>query len=145
MGGFYPGAHAVRTLCHNGLLQTEQGVLKGRLTWQVGENARDGDMDVNPVREKKLTNVRSAGNDEKVRAPAKISKPFTQLNADVVRSAGDDDEKVGGPCPGPRPGPRPGPTPIGVAELHQMPGMQQAATIQHSEHCKLTRQSVRAL
>jgi hypothetical protein len=33
---------------------------------QVGESARDGDMDVNPVREKKLTNVRAAGNDEKV-------------------------------------------------------------------------------
>jgi len=32
----------------------------------VGESARDGDMDVNPVREKKLTNVRAAGNDEKV-------------------------------------------------------------------------------
>ena len=37
---------------------------------QVGESARESDMDVNPVREKKLTNVRSAGNDEKVRLPA---------------------------------------------------------------------------
>ena len=41
----------------------------------MGENARDGDMDVNPVREKKLTNVRSAGNDEKVRASALTPYP----------------------------------------------------------------------
>ena len=33
----------------------------------VGECARGGDMDVNPVREKKLTNIRTANNDDKVR------------------------------------------------------------------------------
>jgi GTP-binding protein len=33
----------------------------------VGENARAGDMDVNPTREKKLTNHRAAGSDDLVR------------------------------------------------------------------------------
>jgi GTP-binding protein len=33
----------------------------------VGENARPDDMDVNPTKEKKLTNMRSAGADELVR------------------------------------------------------------------------------
>ena len=32
----------------------------------VGENSRDNDMVVNPVREKKLTNVRSAGADDAI-------------------------------------------------------------------------------
>ena len=39
----------------------------------VGENSRDNDMDVNPVREKKLTNVRSSGTDDAVKLqPAKV-------------------------------------------------------------------------
>lgn len=33
----------------------------------VGENARGGDMEVNPTREKKLTNVRNTGSEEQVR------------------------------------------------------------------------------
>jgi GTP-binding protein len=33
----------------------------------VGENARAEDLDVNAVREKKLTNVRAAGSDETVK------------------------------------------------------------------------------
>ena len=32
----------------------------------VGEHSRDGDLEINPVREKKLTNVRAAGADDKV-------------------------------------------------------------------------------
>ena len=35
----------------------------------VGECARESDLGVNPVREKKLTNVRAANNDDKVAAP----------------------------------------------------------------------------
>jgi GTP-binding protein len=35
----------------------------------VGESARDGDLEVNPVREKKLTNVRNTGSEEKVHLP----------------------------------------------------------------------------
>ncbi|MCB1157947.1 MAG: translational GTPase TypA [Leptospiraceae bacterium] len=33
----------------------------------IGENSRENDMEVNPVREKKLTNVRSSGADEAIR------------------------------------------------------------------------------
>jgi GTP-binding protein len=32
----------------------------------VGENSRDNDLVVNPVREKKLTNVRAAGSDDNI-------------------------------------------------------------------------------
>ena len=39
----------------------------------VGENSRDNDMEVNPVREKKLTNVRASGTDDAVKIqPPKI-------------------------------------------------------------------------
>ena len=39
----------------------------------VGENSRDNDMEVNPVREKKLTNVRASGTDEAVKLqPPKV-------------------------------------------------------------------------
>ena len=30
----------------------------------LGEHSRENDLDVNPVREKKLTNIRAAGKDE---------------------------------------------------------------------------------
>ena len=33
----------------------------------IGENARSDDMDVNPTKEKKLTNMRAAGSDDLVR------------------------------------------------------------------------------
>jgi GTP-binding protein len=32
----------------------------------IGENSRDNDMVVNPIREKKLTNIRSAGADDAI-------------------------------------------------------------------------------
>jgi GTP-binding protein len=32
----------------------------------IGEHNREGDLDVNPVKEKKLTNVRASGRDENV-------------------------------------------------------------------------------
>jgi GTP-binding protein len=35
----------------------------------VGENNKDDDLDINVCREKKMTNIRSAGNDENVRIP----------------------------------------------------------------------------
>lgn len=39
----------------------------------VGENSRDNDMDVNPVREKKMTNVRASGTDDAVKLqPPKV-------------------------------------------------------------------------
>ena len=33
----------------------------------VGENSRSGDMDVNPTKEKKLTNIRTHSHDESLR------------------------------------------------------------------------------
>ncbi len=53
---------------------------------QVGESARDGDMGVNPVREKKLTNVRAAGNDEKV-IPYTIFGPASAILPNAGRRA----------------------------------------------------------
>ncbi|OGW54446.1 MAG: hypothetical protein A2Z60_02975 [Nitrospirae bacterium RIFCSPLOWO2_02_42_7] len=39
----------------------------------IGENSRENDLDVNVVKEKKLTNIRSAGADETLRlAPPRI-------------------------------------------------------------------------
>jgi len=38
----------------------------------IGENSREGDMDVNPCKEKKLTNMRASGSDEAIKlAPAR--------------------------------------------------------------------------
>ncbi|MEK7846083.1 MAG: translational GTPase TypA, partial [Nitrospinota bacterium] len=41
----------------------------------IGENAREGDMVVNPCKGKKLTNVRAAGSDDtiKITPPVKMS------------------------------------------------------------------------
>lgn len=33
----------------------------------IGECSRDGDLDVNPTKEKKLTNVRNTGSEEQAR------------------------------------------------------------------------------
>jgi GTP-binding protein len=50
----------------------------------VGENARAEDLDVNAVREKKLTNVRAAGSDETVRlVPA--HRPSLDLALEFIR------------------------------------------------------------
>jgi GTP-binding protein len=64
-------AFALFTLQERGQLFVEPGteVYEGMI---VGENARSEDMDVNPTKEKKLTNMRSATGDELVRlAPPK--------------------------------------------------------------------------
>jgi GTP-binding protein len=33
----------------------------------IGENSKEGDMDVNPVKEKPKTNIRASGNDENIK------------------------------------------------------------------------------
>jgi GTP-binding protein len=39
----------------------------------IGENSREGDMNVNPCKEKKLTNMRASGTDDAIRlAPPRI-------------------------------------------------------------------------
>ena len=55
----------------------------------VGENARDNDLVVNPCREKKLTNIRSAGNDENI-----ILKPPRTLFLEAALEYIEDDELV---------------------------------------------------
>jgi GTP-binding protein len=41
----------------------------------VGEHTRENDLEVNPTKEKKLTNIRASGNDETVRlTPPKAIK-----------------------------------------------------------------------
>ena len=49
-----------------------QAVYEGMI---VGENSRDNDMVVNPIRDKKLTNIRAAGSDENImlKPPRKMS------------------------------------------------------------------------
>ena len=55
----------------------------------VGENAKDVDLDVNAVREKKLTNMRSSGADEAIRLV-----PFRNLNLEQAIEFIADDEFV---------------------------------------------------
>ena len=55
----------------------------------VGENARDNDLVVNPIKEKKLTNVRAAGSDENV-----ILKPPRILFLEAALEYIEEDELV---------------------------------------------------
>ncbi|HUQ69023.1 MAG TPA: translational GTPase TypA [Planctomycetaceae bacterium] len=55
----------------------------------VGENARDNDMTVNPIKEKKLTNMRSAGNDDNI-----ILKPPRLMSLEAALEYIEDDEFV---------------------------------------------------
>ena len=55
----------------------------------VGENSRDNDMVVNPVREKKLTNMRASGTDENV-----ILKPPRDMSLEMALEYIEDDEYI---------------------------------------------------
>ena len=55
----------------------------------IGENAKDADLDVNVVREKKLTNMRASTADEAIRLI-----PFRQLNLEQAIELIADDEFV---------------------------------------------------
>ncbi len=55
----------------------------------VGENARSGDMDVNPTKEKKLSNMRAAGNDRNI-----ILKPAVRMTLEESLEFIEDDELV---------------------------------------------------
>jgi GTP-binding protein len=67
-------AFALMSLQERGILFIGAGVevYEGMI---VGENSRAGDMDVNPTREKKLTNMRAAASDqtEKIVPPRTLS------------------------------------------------------------------------
>ncbi len=55
----------------------------------IGENAKDDDLEVNAVREKKLTNMRASTADEAIRLV-----PFRQLNLEQAIEFIADDEFV---------------------------------------------------
>jgi len=55
----------------------------------VGENSRPGDMDVNPTKEKKLTNMRSKGADEAI-----VLEPPRQLTLESALEYIEDDELI---------------------------------------------------
>ena len=55
----------------------------------IGENAKDNDLDINVVREKKLTNMRASTADEEIRLV-----PFRQLNLEQAIEFIADDEYV---------------------------------------------------
>ena len=53
----------------------------------IGENAKEGDMEVNPIKGKQLTNVRSSGTDEAV----KLTPPKILTLEDMMAYIGDDE------------------------------------------------------
>lgn len=55
----------------------------------VGENSRDTDMVVNPIKEKKLTNMRASGSDDNV-----ILKPPRKMSLEMALEYIEDDEYV---------------------------------------------------
>jgi GTP-binding protein len=55
----------------------------------VGENARDNDMVVNPIKEKKLTNMRASGTDDNI-----ILKPPRLMSLEQALEYIEDDEYV---------------------------------------------------
>jgi GTP-binding protein len=55
----------------------------------VGENSREGDMVVNPTKEKKLTNIRAAGRDENI-----LLKPPRELTLEMALEYIEEDELV---------------------------------------------------
>jgi GTP-binding protein len=55
----------------------------------VGENSREGDMVVNPVKEKKLTNMRASGSDENI-----LLKPPREMTLEAALEYIEEDEYV---------------------------------------------------
>ena len=55
----------------------------------IGEHSRDNDLEVNPLKGKKLTNIRASGTDEAV----KLTTP-TRMNLEQAISYINDDELV---------------------------------------------------
>ncbi len=55
----------------------------------VGENSRDNDLDVNPTKEKKLTNIRAAGSDDNI-----LLKPPRKMSLEAALEYIEEDELV---------------------------------------------------
>ncbi len=64
----------------------QEAVYEGMI---IGEHARDNDLEVNPLKGKKLTNVRASGNDEAVRLTTPVRMSLEEAIAYI-----DDDELV---------------------------------------------------
>jgi GTP-binding protein len=81
-------AYALYNLQERGVLFVGPGVevYEGMI---IGENAREADLDVNVVREKKLTNMRASTADEAIRLV-----PFTQLTLEQAIEFVADDEML---------------------------------------------------
>ena len=67
-------------------VQPGQAVYEGMI---VGENSRPGDMDVNPTREKKLTNMRSKSSDDMIQL-----EPPRELTLEAALEYIEDDELI---------------------------------------------------
>jgi GTP-binding protein len=81
-------AYALDTLQERSAPFVEPGdaVYEGMI---VGENARNEDMDVNPTKEKKLTNMRASGSDKNI-----ILKPSRKFTLEEALEYIEDDELV---------------------------------------------------
>ncbi len=81
-------AFALFTLSERSTLFVEPGtpVYEGMI---IGENSRPDDMDVNPTREKKLTNMRSKGSDENIQL-----EPPRELTLEGALEYIEDDELI---------------------------------------------------
>ncbi|GIX43377.1 MAG: GTP-binding protein [Leptospiraceae bacterium] len=81
-------AYALWQLEERGKIFVEPGtkVYKGMI---IGEHSREGDLEVNPCKEKKLTNIRASGSDEAIRLT-----PPTKLNLEQSIEYIEDDELV---------------------------------------------------
>ncbi|MHB1262792.1 MAG: translational GTPase TypA [Gemmatimonadaceae bacterium] len=81
-------AFALTTLQERATLFVQPGdpVYEGML---VGENSRPGDMDVNPTREKKLTNMRTTSKDENIQL-----EPPRELTLEAALEYIEDDELI---------------------------------------------------
>ncbi len=83
---FYMASRGLNVVvCEKGRIAGEQ-VYRGMV---IGEHARDNDLEVNPLKGKKLTNIRAAGKDDAV-----ILTPPVRFGLEEAIAYIDDDELV---------------------------------------------------
>ena len=80
--------YALFSLQDRGVLFVDPGV-KVYVGLILGEHSRDNDLDVNPIKEKKLTNIRAAGKDE-----ALLLVPPRRMNLEQAIAYIEEDELV---------------------------------------------------
>src|SRR5690606_33724147 len=79
-------AYALFNLEERGVIMVDPGddVYEGMI---IGENSRDNDLEVNPLKAKQLTNFRAAGKDENV----KLTPPRKLSLEDAIAYINDDE------------------------------------------------------